>query len=133
MRPATAGMKKLIAPCGMNCGLCIAHLRDRNRCPGCRMDNGSKSVTRRNCKIKNCAVFRGGTRFCFQCKEYPCPVLERLDRRYREKYGMSMIENLNNIKKNGIRKFIAGEKKWIKGDKIFCVHDKKYHELKQLK
>ncbi len=38
-----------------------------------------------------------------------------------------MIENLNFIKDNGIREFIENEKKrWVKEDKIFCVHKKKY-------
>jgi len=27
----------LIAPCGMNCGACIAFMRDKNNCPGCRV------------------------------------------------------------------------------------------------
>jgi hypothetical protein len=29
---------QLIAFCGMNCTLCMAYLRDKNRCPGCRTD-----------------------------------------------------------------------------------------------
>ena len=53
-----------------------------------------------------------------------------LDRRYRTKYGMSMIENLNYIQKKGIRRFLKKEKsKWIIGDKIFCVHKRKYYPL----
>ena len=44
---------------------------------------------------------------------------------------MSMIENLENIKKDGIRRFIKGEeKRWMKGGKVFCVHNKKYFDLK---
>lgn len=27
--------RNLIAPCGMNCGVCIAYLREKNRCQGC--------------------------------------------------------------------------------------------------
>jgi len=42
-----------------------------------------------------------------------------------------MIENLENIKKLGIRKFIEKEKKrWIKGNQIFCVHNKQYYSIK---
>jgi hypothetical protein len=29
----------LIAPCGMNCGVCMAYLREKNKCPGCRLIN----------------------------------------------------------------------------------------------
>jgi len=44
---------------------------------------------------------------------------------------MSMIENLEVIKKSGMQKFIRTEKKrWIKGNKVLCVHDKEYYELK---
>ena len=42
-----------------------------------------------------------------------------------------MIKNLEFIKDKGIRKFINKEKqRWIKDDKIFCVHRKKYFSLK---
>ncbi len=27
-----------IAPCGMNCATCLAYLRDKNTCCGCRGD-----------------------------------------------------------------------------------------------
>ena len=30
----------LIAPCGMNCRLCLGQIREKNTCPGCRsVDN----------------------------------------------------------------------------------------------
>jgi uncharacterized radical SAM superfamily Fe-S cluster-containing enzyme len=29
----------LIAPCGMNCSICSAYLREKNKCPGCRLMN----------------------------------------------------------------------------------------------
>lgn len=35
MRAQVSFDKSLIAPCGMNCGTCIAYLRDKNKCPGC--------------------------------------------------------------------------------------------------
>jgi hypothetical protein len=36
---------------------------------------------------------------------------------------MSMIENLEYIKKHGVKKFLKREeKRWIKADKIYCVH-----------
>jgi hypothetical protein len=48
-----------------------------------------------------------------------------LDRRYRAKYGMSMIANLEAIRDFGIRNFIKAEKeRWIcpKCGKMLCVH-----------
>ena len=116
----------LIAPCGMNCGICMAYLREKNKCPGCRVDNIKKPVTRANCKIKNCPVFKeNNSEYCFECEKFPCEKLKHLDKRYRLKYKMSMIGNLEYIKKSGIKNFIRNENtKWRCpdcGGKI-CVH-----------
>jgi hypothetical protein len=116
----------LIAPCGMNCGLCIAHTRDSNPCPGCRGDNSGKPKTRLICRIKICEkLLQGKTGYCFGCKEFPCGRLKHLDKRYRANYGMSMIENLDHIKAYGIRHFIKSEKKrWAcpACGSLLCVH-----------
>ena len=108
----------LVAPCGMNCGICSAFLRDKNKCAGCRGSNTNKPVTRVRCKIKTCGAFqKGNARFCFECKKFPCDNLQYLDRRYRTKYKMSMIENLQSIKNFGIRKFLRNEEvRWT------CLH-----------
>ena len=37
--------------------------------------------------------------------------MKQLDKRYRNRYGMSMLENLAYIEKHGIRKFVKKEKK----------------------
>jgi Protein of unknown function (DUF3795) len=118
--------KSLIAPCGMNCGICMAYLRERNKCPGCRAPDLNKPPTRTECKIKKCEILlRGGKRFCFTCEEFPCDRLKRLDKRYRNRYSMSMIENLRDIEADGIEGFLrAEETKWtcpVCGGTI-CVH-----------
>jgi hypothetical protein len=123
---------KLIAPCGMNCSLCVAYLREKNKCPGCKVVDTNKPITRLRCKIKNCEVAKENhwKRCSSKCGVFPCDKLQHLDKRYRTKYGMSMIDNLNNIEKEGIKGFIEMEKKkWINGNRIFCVHDKKYYEI----
>ena len=52
--------------------------------------------------------------FCsVECSSYPCTRLKNLDKRYRTRYGMSMIENLNMIHTAGIHKIIRNERlKW---------------------
>jgi len=104
----------LVAPCGMNCGICMAYLRKKNKCAGCRGTNRDKPVTRVRCKIKTCEVFRKGkAKFCFECGSFPCDNVKHLDERYRTNYHMSMIENLQHIKTSGIRSFLRNEKlKW---------------------
>lgn len=116
----------LIAPCGMNCTLCYAYQRSKNHCPGCRIDDEGKAFSCVNCRIKNCENFNDTSKsFCYQCESYPCKRLKHLDKRYRTKYNMSMIENLEHIKKNGLKKFIGYEnKRWACkscGENI-CVH-----------
>ena len=123
---------KLIAPCGMNCGVCMAYLRDKNTCPGCRIDDPDKAYSCIHCKIKNCPrLKKGGYKYCFECEVFPCAKIKHIDKRYRAKYEMSMINNLKYIRDRGIRKFVQREKKrWIKGDKVYCVHHHKYYPIK---
>jgi len=117
---------KLIAPCGMNCGICLGFLRDKNKCLGCRGTDKNKPNGCRKCIIKNCEKLkRRGGKFCFVCEDSPCMRLKNLDKRYRTKYGMSMLENLANIKKYGIRKFVKNEEsrwKCVHCGGTICVH-----------
>jgi hypothetical protein len=118
---------KLIAPCGMNCGICLGYLREKNKCPGCRGMNGDESSYGKKCTIRSCLTLKeNNMKFCSdKCDKYPCKRLKNLDKRYQTKYGMSMIENLENIKKLGIRTFVKTEKKrWNckKCGAIICVH-----------
>ena len=120
---------KLIAPCGMNCSLCMAYLREKNRCNGCKEADKNRPKTRVFCRIRICKKRKG--KYCFKCKEYPCKRLKQLDKRYRTKYGMSEIKNLEFINKNGIKQFIKNEeKRWVKRNKIFCIHKKEYFDIR---
>lgn len=118
--------RTLIAPCGMNCGICLAYLRKKNKCEGCWSENTYKPYHCSVCRIKNCELLNNTeSNFCYDCEKYPCTRLKQLDKRYRLKYKMSMTENLANIKKNGLDNFIASEKeRWrceTCGETI-CVH-----------
>lgn len=111
--------EELIAACGMNCGLCIAYQfkqKDLNTqgfhrryCPGC-IPRGENCVHMADaCEL----VGKGLVRFCFECQDYPCTRLKNLDKRYSSKYHMSMIENLDAIKENGMQAFLEKqEEKW---------------------
>jgi hypothetical protein len=70
----------LIAPCGMNCGLCMCYLRDKNSCAGCRAGDEGKAKSCLACSIRRCETPRSNTSgFCFECDAFPCPRLRRLD------------------------------------------------------
>ena len=109
-------MKKeeLIAPCGMNCGICKYYYREKNNCPGCNGPDDNKSKYLLDCKIVKCDIRKNNeSGFCYECPDIPCTRLKNLDKRYSSKYHMSMLENLNFIKENGIDAFLEKEKqKW---------------------
>ena len=98
----------LIAPCGMDCAICIAYLREKNRCGGCYAPD-------RKCN-KNCTIFayvQVTGRYHHDCGGFPCRRLAQLDKRYRTKYHMSMLANPEAIQKDGIRAFVkAGRDRW---------------------
>ena len=60
-----------------------------------------------------CGAGTGGIRFCFECEDFPCKHIKSLDKRYRIKYHMSMMDNLKHIQEHGIDSFLEAEgKKW---------------------
>lgn len=117
---------KMIAPCGMNCALCIAYLRAKNPCAGCHGDDTHTPKHCTTCRIKRCDLRADSpSGYCFECETYPCTRLKRLDKRYRTKYGMSMIDNLEHIRSVGIQNFIRQEQQhWTCPEcgGVLCVH-----------
>ncbi len=109
----------LIAPCGMNCALCIAYQAKQNDlkkqgfhrmyCDGCIPRGQGCLHMAGSCeKLAN-----GQVRYCFECNAFPCKRLKALDKRYRTKYNMSMIENLIAIRDIGMDDFLRSQKeKW---------------------
>ena len=122
----TIANSDLIAPCGMNCGICLGYLREKNKCSGCRDTDGYKPNYCHSCKIYNCEILKNTkSGFCYECKDMPCQRLKQLDKRYRTKYHMSMLENLEYIKNNGLKEFIQSEAERWKCDNCGgtkCVH-----------
>ena len=99
----------LIAPCGMNCRLCIAFTRKKKPCAGCNGDDTNKPYHCVVCTIKKCeSVQASPSGLCTDC-EKTCRRLKDLDKRYRAKYHMSMLENLSYIKENGMEAFLKRE------------------------
>lgn len=123
--------EELIAPCRMNCDFITSYLAMKNDlklkgfgnmyCVGCLP--GSK-----NCHYKNyCELLgKGLVRFCYDCSDFPCRRLNTLDKRYRNFYRMSMIENLEFIKNYGMDRFLEKEMaKWQCPEYgcVICCHN----------
>lgn len=116
----------LVAPCGINCRVCMAYLRKRNKCNGCTAVNTRISKSCDQCRIKNCEMLApAGRRFCSECPQFPCKRLKDIDRRYRTRYGMSLIRNLEDIRELGLEAFEKAEAvRWRCGScgGVVCVH-----------
>ncbi len=113
---------ELIAPCGINCATCAAYFgytmsgtKRKHACLGCRLRNNDgekRHLQRKSCAFlkKHCQILANDkVRFCFECADYPCTNLKKLDDRYKKKYSMNLIENLNFIKSHGIEKFLNNQ------------------------
>ena len=116
----------LIAPCGLNCSLCRAYIRGRNPCPGCRGGDNHKSKTCSSCTIKNCKNLTADKhQFCYSCAKFPCAPLLHLASRYQDKYGVSIMANLERINAVGAENFVAEETaKWAcpNCNSLLCMH-----------
>ncbi len=122
---------ELIAPCGMNCGICRAYLAYTHGVPTKR----GKVTHCAGClpRAKNCYIIRGCPKLrkheiesCTQCDTLACKNLAHLDKRYRERYNMSMVENLKELKIKGMETFLKNQQEKYRcpncGDAV-CVHD----------
>lgn len=117
---------ELIAPCGMNCALCLAFQRPKNKCHGCWGNDSTKTHCRQSCTIRNCPTIQNNSsHLCYECEKMPCKRLKQLDTRYRTKYGMSMIANLTEIKDQGMETFLCQQTEKYTCSTcqgLFCVH-----------
>jgi hypothetical protein len=116
----------LVAPCGINCALCMRFLRDRNVCSGCRAGDEGKAKSCVACEVRTCEQLAAtSSGFCSDCSEFPCARLRRLDSRYRSKYRMSTLRNLERIRSEGVEAFVEAERsRWSCPEcgGLQCVH-----------
>jgi len=68
----------------------------------------------------------GKVRYCHECSDFPCANLLKLDKKYRENYRMSMVENLEYIREHGMPMFLDQEaEKWrcLECGGVICCHN----------
>jgi hypothetical protein len=64
--------------------------------------------------------------FCFECTDFPCAKLKAIDGRYKARYRMSMIENLEFIRDHGIAEFLSKQSDLWKCNNcghLICCHN----------
>jgi hypothetical protein len=121
---------EMITPCGMNCGICVGYFgytmkgeKRKHPCLGCRPRDKKCAFIKRDCE----RLAKNLIEYCYECPNYPCENLETLDQRYREKYGIRLIERLNYIQSKGIKNFLEEEQeRWDCPNcgGAICVHTK---------
>lgn len=122
----------LAGPCGFYCGTCRHYLaRSRGRlkekklkhgCKGCRVQDKKCAWIKRDCEL----IRKKQMSFCFECKDFPCDNLKKLDERHRRDDNVSMIENLGRIQKIGPQKWLEEQEAQWKCPKCgghLCVED----------
>lgn len=111
--------EELVAPCGMNCNICAAYqavthdVRSKgirmSYCTGCRPRDKQCAFLKKKCDL----LRKNKVQYCHECKRFPCKPLSRIDARYKDQFRMSMIENLQHIRDEGVGSFLkAEENKW---------------------
>ena len=121
--------EELIAPCGMNCRICLAYFgytisgkKRKMKCIGCKPKDKSCAHLKKFCK----KLLKNEIEYCYECSDFPCKPLQKLDNNYRERYAMSMIENLEYIRDNGMDDFLKQQEKKYKCPEcgeVICVHN----------
>lgn len=121
--------ERMIAPCGLDCSLCQATLKEENPCPGCNGSDENKPLfCRERCGIILCEKRRNNQyKYCDECPDYPCADVMEKENRYTSAYPRkeSPLENIRLIREIGIEAFLEKERKeWscrVCGGPV-CVH-----------
>ncbi|MDL2237625.1 DUF3795 domain-containing protein [Christensenellaceae bacterium OttesenSCG-928-K19] len=100
----------MLAPCGVDCMVCYRHVRQQKVCPGCRNENENKTKSCLACEIKDCEQ-AGEIGFCFLCAQFPCTRIKKLDKSYKMRYGVSLMENSWLAKDAGVEVLMEQEQK----------------------
>ena len=122
----------LAAPCGIYCGMCRSYLLKKKGmleqrgykqgCDGCRIRFKKCAFIRRDCPV----LLKKEIDFCFECEKFPCQNLKKVDKTYRERWSLSLIENLKRNKEIGTEEWLKEQEKLYTcpecGGEI-CIHD----------
>lgn len=124
--------EELIAPCGMNCAICSGYRAFEHDvksksigmpyCSGCRPRGKKCAFLKKRCSL----LLDGKVKYCYECDDFPCQRLSHVDKRYRTHFRMSLIENLEYIRDNGLNQFLEMEQgKWKCPEcgGVICCHN----------
>ncbi|MHA2123019.1 MAG: DUF3795 domain-containing protein, partial [Promethearchaeota archaeon] len=89
---------------------------------GCRIRNKNCAFIRRDCP----ALRNNELEFCYECNNFPCQNLEKINETYTDRWSLSLIENLIRNKEVGVENWLQEQKELYTcpecGGEI-CIHD----------
>ena len=89
---------EMIAPCGLDCSLCMFAHASEKPCLGCNVDSDTKPAFCASwCKIIPCEKrVKNGYQYCDECPDYPCEDMMERETRYTTAYPLkeSPMQNL---------------------------------------
>jgi hypothetical protein len=111
----------LAGPCGIYCGTCRHYLartkgllkekKLKDGCRGCRIQNKKCSWVKKDCA----PLKKGQIEFCYECNDFPCANLNKLNQRHIHEDNVNLIDNLLRIKTIGVERWLEEQE-----DKFRC-------------
>lgn len=122
----------LAGRCGVYCGACRSYLLQKKDlfeekgykrgCKGCKAQDKNCAFVKKGCK----ALRNKEIEYCFECEKIPCERLTSINNRYKSKYKVNFLDNLNRMKEIGVDQWLEEQKLLYTcpecGGEI-CVHD----------
>ncbi len=119
---ATIERNHLVAPCGIDCGICEFHTCQDNPqlmaylvskgippeellCAGCRNIQGNCPALGEPCATYKCVMERA-IHFCFECEDFPCSKLTPATDRAETLPHNLKVFNLCVIQRDGVEGFL---------------------------
>lgn len=111
----------LVAPCGMDCGICELYTcrtnvrlfsaltlrgipEEKIPCEGCRSVEGNCPVIPEKCETFKC-VQEKKVEFCYECSDFPCEKLQPSSKRADVLPHNMKVFNLCTIRRDGVERF----------------------------
>lgn len=123
----------MFAPCGMNCRVCYKHCYHQKPCAGCLNSDQGKPEHCRKCKIKDCIKDKRLT-YCFECSDYPCKLINNLEKSYNQRYQASLMANSEYVHQNGLEAFMEQQKEKYTCSNcggVISIHDRECSECQE--
>ena len=85
------------------------------------------------CRIKGCIEDKG-LAYCYECPEHPCRLTKDLEKSYKKRYQVSLVENSEFAGRYGLERFMEEQKEKytcpICGG-VISVHDRECSECQE--